>query len=401
MPTGSRRLVLVIFLLFIALGLAHSVLGPAWPAMRSDFSRPLGDLGVLIAVTASAYFVAGLVAGASTRRFGVGDVVIFALGLCAASALLYAVANGWLGLLVASVGIGFGGGLIDSLLNAYVALKHDARTMNLLHASFGIGATAAPLVVAGFLAGEMTWRAPFVFLMAVELVLLVVGVVVRRGWQTGTSSPADESHEFKTGGVVLGLLGVFVLYVGVEVSAGQWSYSVLTEGRGVGEFAAGLWVAAYWGGLTGGRLMLGILGGRVDAQRVLRTSMVGSLVGAILFWWNPSGLGLVGLPLLGVSFAGIFPTLVALTPAWVGAERTPSVVGQQIAAATVGAAAFPWLAGRWMEASGLERLGPFLLATALAMTALHYVVDRTANGSRSTSLGTAQPTDKPGINPRN
>jgi fucose permease len=106
--------------------------------------------------------------------------------------------------------------------------------------------------------------------------------------------------------------------------------------------------------------------------------MAGTLIGILIFWWDPAGIGALGLPVLGASLAGIFPTLVAMTPSWVGQDRTSTVVGQQIAASTLGAAVLPWIAGRWMDAAGLERLGPFLFVGAVLMTLLHLYVDRLA-----------------------
>lgn len=372
----STRLIAIAFLVFISLGLSSGVLGVAWPSMRSDFARPLADLGTLLALSTAAYFSAGLLAGRLTARFGIGRLLVVATALGTTSLLGYAIADEWALLLLSSAGVGFTGGLVDSVVNAYVALNYGTRAMNLLHASFGVGATIGPLLVASALARGLSWRSAFFVLAGAELLLLVTVFAVRRQWQTGDRVQISKVRAPGANAAVIGLLGLFVLNVGLEVAAGQWSYSLLTEGRGVAEFAAGVWVAAYWGGLTGGRLALGVIGDRIEPHLVLHLSMVGSVVGTLVFWLDPGGLGIVGLPLIGLSLAGVFPVLVSLTPALVGRDRTPTVVGQQIAAAMVGAASLPWIAGRWMDASGLERLGPFLFGTAVLMALLHLYLHR-------------------------
>lgn len=106
--------------------------------------------------------------------------------------------------------------------------------------------------------------------------------------------------------------------------------------------------------------------------------MVGSIVGALLLWLRLGGLGVVGLPVLGLSLAGIFPTLVTLTPSRVGVGRASAVIGYQIAAASLGGATLPWIAGRFVAASSLESLGPYLLGCTVAMSALHLAVERGA-----------------------
>ena len=272
-------------------------------------------------------------------------------------------------------------GLIDGSINAYVALHRDARTMNLVHAFFGIGATVGPIMIASLLARGLSWRAGYFALAElVQALLIVVALTVVREWPSVADEDDVEARpRAGFGASVATLLGLFVLYVGIEVAAGQWAFSVLTESRGMGEFAAGVWVAVYWGALTGGRLILGAIGHRVRPRTVLHASMVGSIVGSLGFWLDPAGLGEIGLTLLGLSLAGVFPILVALTPSWVGEDRAPIVIGYQIAAAAAGGASIPWLGGVLVNRGGLESIGPFLVAIALVMTAVHWVIDRSSS----------------------
>jgi fucose permease len=252
--------------------------------------------------------------------------------------------------------------------------------MNLLHAFFGVGATVGPLLVASTLARGLSWKVAYFILAGVEALLVIAVLRVRRLWPDAVKDLVSlpDGRSARLGPMVLGLLGMFLLYVGVEITAGQWSYSLLTESRGVGELAAGIWVALYWGGLTGGRLLLGGIGDRVGPRRILQFSMIGSVAGSAFLWADPIGLGVLGLPLLGFSFAGVFPTLVALTPAWVGKQRAQTVIGFQIAAASAGTALMPWVAGLIIDEVGLESLGPYLVALAVLMATLNWVIDRSA-----------------------
>ncbi len=376
---SHRRLLAVAFVLFIALGLSAGVGGVAWPEMRATFGRPVSELGFLIAVGTVGYFASGLLAGVLTQRLGIGNLLTLIAGLGTMCLVGYALTESWIVLLLLAVGLGFTGGMIDGVVNAYVALHHDARAMNLVHAFFGLGATVGPVLVAATLARGLSWRIAYVVLAGVEVLLLAVLLRVRRGWpQVAEPEPkADAPGGFGMG--VAMLLGLFVLYVGIEVAAGNWAYTVLTESRMMAEFSAGVWVSIYWGALTGGRLILGAIGSRVAPRTVLHLSMLGSIAGSILFWLDPAGLGVAGLTLLGFSLAGVFPILVALTPGWVGEERAPAVIGYQISAAAFGGAALPWLAGELIDVWGLEVVGPFLAVVALAMTALHWVIDRSGN----------------------
>jgi fucose permease len=321
-------------------------------------------------------------AGWLTRQFGIGRVLTTVLIMGTVALVGYGLVPNWPLLVSCAVVVGFTGGTVDSVMNAYTALNHDTRTMNLLHAFFGIGATGGPLLVASILARGLSWKVAYFVLAVAEAVLVVTVIRVRAAWpgSAGALAAISGSHPGRLAPMVLGLLGMFLLYVGIEITAGQWAYSLLTEGRGVGEFAAGIWVALYWGGLTGGRLLLGVIGDKVAPRTILQLSMIGSIGGTVFFWLDPAALGVVALPVLGFSFAGVFPTMVALTPAWVGKERAETVIGFQIAAASAGTALMPWMAGRIISASGLEALGPFLVALAVAMAALNWLIDRRASG---------------------
>jgi hypothetical protein len=105
---------------------------------------------------------------------------------------------------------------------------------------------------------------------------------------------------------------LFFAYTGLEVTAGQWTYSLFTEARGIAAGAAGVWIAIYWAALIAGRVVSGALPGRLAANSLLRIGTLGALAGALLIWWDPGmGAGPAGLAALGFALAPIFPTLIA------------------------------------------------------------------------------------------
>ena len=91
---------------------------------------------------------------------------------------------------------------------------------------------------------------------------------------------------------------------------------------------------------------------------------------AVLGWASGPAHGAVGLPVLGLGLAAVFPTLVALTPARVGAGRAARVIGLEVAAAALGGGVLPGLMGLVLDARGLGALGPLLVGTALVLLVL-------------------------------
>ena len=94
--------------------------------------------------------------------------------------------------------------------------------------------------------------------------------------------------------------------------------------------------------------------------------MVGAAVGAAILWAGGQAAP-VGLLAAGLALSVVFPLLMLRTPQRVGAHRAASAVGWQTAAAAIGAAAGPALAGVVLGRFGIGAYGPVVLAMALAL----------------------------------
>ncbi len=89
-------------------------------------------------------------------------------------------------------------------------------------------------------------------------------------------------------------------------------------------------------------------------------------------------IGNLGLLVVGLGMSAVFPTLIAVTPSRVGAARAPTAIGFQVAGAALGAVALAVAFGVLAVHAGLEVLGPVLVGSALALTALCGVLERVA-----------------------
>jgi fucose permease len=104
----------------------------------------------------------------------------------------------------------------------------------------------------------------------------------------------------------------------------------------------------------------------------LRLCIVSIALGAALLWLNlASGLSFLGLALMGLAAAPIFPLLIATTPERLGEAHTANGVGFQIAAAVLGQSLLPSLVGMLAQHHDLEIVGPALLTTALLLLGLY------------------------------
>ncbi|WP_195210369.1 MFS transporter [Actinomarinicola tropica] len=366
------------FAAFIGLGLPEATLGVTWPSIRSEMDRPLSALGLLLGSLTVGYLPASVLSGRIVSRVGAGRMLAGASAVYVASLSLYLFGPTFPFLVLGSLLGGVAAGAIDPGINAHFAVHHGTRAMNLLHASFGIGATGGPFIATVVLDAGGSWRIPYAVYLLVQAGLLLAFLVTRDDWMArpqeddvdvvSTTADGQLRHGLASPVVVLSVLSFFV-YTGLEVGAGVLAFSLLTEGRGMEDRAAGLWATSFWAGVTAGRALLGVVGRDLRAETVMTGGIVGALVSTALIWVDPGGAGAVGFPLLGLSLAGVFPSLVLLTPRRVGAARTADVVGLQFSVAAIGASGLPAAIGVLAEAD-LERVGPSLLALAVVLAVL-------------------------------
>jgi fucose permease len=399
---------------FVVLGLPDGMLGTAWPSMRVTFGAPVGDLGlILLLATAGSVLVTAFV-GTLIRRLGVPALLVTASSCAAVGYAGFALAPG-LGLVLGmAVLTGAAAGLMDAGLNTAVALSGRTRLLNLLHGAYGVGTALGPLVVtAAILTGS--WRPAYLALTGLDLVL--AGCWLRHRRQAGpppapstpaqtapsapgpASAPAGAAPVGKApavppssgpqwsrrryGWVVATGMGVFFLYTGLEVGAGQWEASFCRGHLNLSETATGLATFGYWGTLTAVRIALALVPRPVPPRLVVRYGSVLAVAAAAIIWWQPgTAVTVLAFAVLGGALAGVFPALISLTPARIGERRAQHVIAWQVGAAAAGGAGISALIGLIIGARGLAVLGPSLTVLAMLVVASELVLSRLAPVAR-------------------
>ena len=381
----SNAALIAVLAAFVVLGLPEGILGTAWPDIRTEFGRTNSGLAVLLAGFTVGYTISSAASGHLTDRLGTSRVLRVAISTSAAGVAALLASPGFAWMVAAYVVLGLGNGTIDSVANAWTALARGPRAMGLLHAAFGVGATVGPVLSAGLIAAGTSWRWPFMVLIAGQ------GLALALVWANRGSYGRDPQHVHdETRGAVsiqpsrwmlpLMLLW-FGVYVGVEVAVGQWSFTLLTEDRGVSDGLAGALVSAYWGGLTVGRLGLGVLGHKLEPARLMAAASALAIISVGFLWGDPAGLGAVGLPITGLAFAPMFPVMVNRTPVMLGPDRSNRAVGYQLAASSLGFVTTPLLIGVLSDHHGIGVAPPVAFAAVVALAGVWAAVASTARRS--------------------
>ena len=167
------------------------------------------------------------------------------------------------------------------------------------------------------------------------------------------------------------------MYVGIELGAGQWSFTRLTADGSLTDAIAGLAVFLYWSALAAGRVGLALFGDRIGAARLFDLSVGGAIVSAAAFWLLPAPFAaLVALPCIGAPLSVFVPLPLYLTPRRVGRAAAPRAIGYQVASGMIGGAVLPAGIGVVMQSGGVSTLGLCLSALAVALGGLHVAIRR-------------------------
>lgn len=377
--TRARALVLLLlsYVAFISLGLPDGLLGVAWPSIRATHGLPLDALGTLLIAITAGYVSSSFANGPLLARMNLGVLLALSAGATATSLIGYTLAPSWPGLVSFGVLAGLGAGAIDASLNTFVAKRYSARTLNMLHAFFGLGTTVGPLIMTSVLLAQLPWQRGYVLVAGAQIALAFCFVATRALWpsaEAATTAPTiDTASVASTLRLPAAWLGIaaFAVYVGVEASAGAWIYTYLMEARGLAISTAGTGVSLFWGGLMCGRVAFGLLPGTRQPARLLRVCVGGVVAAAtVLILAHGASATLGAVAGLGFASGPIFPSLIATTPVRVGAEHTANTVGFQVAAAALGQSLLPAGVGVLAQRLGLEVVPWSIFVAALVVFAI-------------------------------
>jgi fucose permease len=394
----------IAYFAFIMLGMNASILNIAWEYMRETFNLELGSLGIILAAGTIGYMTGAFINGRLLAELGsVGKLLVVGALLTLTGLAGYTFAPSWLVLLLVAFIASMGGGIIDAGLNTFLSANYGVVAMNWLHACFGIGATIAPLLVTFTVETlDQSWRTSYATLLGLQIIVIILLLLTLSQWsirkqqspdgavqESPTDNPAGIRETLAAPLVLLGML-LFILYGGVEIGTGQLANSLMTEGRGISETTASYWVSIYWGTFTIGRILSGFVAMRISVRSLIRVSMIGIIVGSLLFWLNIDGkTGFIGLAVLGFMQAPLFATITSDTPRRVGSRYAPNAIGFQLAMAGVGGTLISGIAAWSADIfNNLEVIG---FAIAFVSIALYVLYEWSVR--RETQLGRPLPED--------
>lgn len=366
-------ILVVIYVVFISLGLPDSLFGVAWPVLGAEFGLPTGFASVYSTIVGICTGGASFVAGFVIRKFGTPIVSLVSIVLTAVGLIGISLSpNIWVMIFFAIV-LGYGAGAIDTGLNNYVSLHYKAQHMNWLHCFWGIGVTASPMIMSVFLSGDTgSWRNGYRVVAALELLIGVLVLFALKKWRSLDTIAIEEPTEkkdktaekpyiFKMRGIVPSILSLG-FYCSMEFMLGTWGASYFVNVFSLGADIAARYVSMYFGGIMLGRFLTGFASMKFGDKTIIRTGLGIMLCGFAVFIFQYKPLMFPALLLIGVGCGPIFPSILHLVPERFGSKFSADVTGFHMGGAYAVGFAVQMTFG-FVAAATTFRIMPFVLIT--------------------------------------
>lgn len=330
-------ILVVIYIVFISLGLPDSLFGAAWPVVHKDFGIQESFASLYGIITGACVGGVSFIAGKVIRKFGTPLVTFVSTLLTVLGLFIMSASPNIVVMMLGAVVLGYGAGVIDTALNNFVSLHYKAQHMNWLHAFWGIGVTISPLILSLFLSGETgSWRNGYRVIALLQLSIAVIIAISLKKWRTvketeTTEETSDENKKslieiLKIKGVLTSLLSQG-LYCSMEFLIGTWGASFLVHIHTLQPDEAAKWISLYFCGITVGRIISGFISIKASDNTMIRSGIATSFVGIILLALPVGKISLLGLLLIGVGFGPIFPSILHSVPDRFGKEYSADITG--------------------------------------------------------------------------
>jgi FHS family L-fucose permease-like MFS transporter len=386
--TRNRYMVYLVLFMFFVISLITNALGPILPDIIRSFHVSLSAAGLLIFSFFIAYGVMSIPAGFLVERFKEKPVMIAALAATMLGSLGFAVhpvyGSAMVSLFVIGAGMATLQVAINPLLRTAGGEEHFAFNEVLAQLLFGCASFISPQIYSYLVLNlsstsrvsspvltvlrritpvALPWVSLYWIFAAVGFAA-VVSVLMSRfpRVQHSAEERLGTLQIYKTLAqkplVWLYFSAIFA-YVGCEQGTANWLSQFLSQYHNVDPHTTGAQVVSwFWGLMTAGCLVGGMLLRVFDSRRVLIAAASGALVSLALALFGSGPLVLFAFPTVGFFASVMWPILISLALNSV-AEYHGSFTGI-LATGIVGGAVMPVIIGRIGDQFGL-RNGMLLL----------------------------------------
>ena len=347
-PRGWAVVASAFLSMFVVYGVVYSF-GTFFDSMAEDFGTGKGATALMFSITTAWYFGLGLVSGRIADRVGPRPVLVVAAVVLGVALLLTSrVQTIWLGYITYGIGVGIAVACAYVPMVAAVGgwfLRRRTTALGVAVAGIGVG-TLVVAPISERLIDAHGWRTTYVVLgIGGTCLLLVASLGASRPPVTIVQEPVALGRVIRERAFV-------ILYVTTALmSASLFTPFVFIKSyatdRGIDDGPAAALVGVIGASSVIGRLVLGGLGARLGATRLMQLSFI-VMTASFVLWLTASDsyarLAVFAV-VMGVAYGGFIALMPAVTAGLFGTVGLGAILGALYTAAAVGGLAGPPVIG--------------------------------------------------------
>lgn len=363
-------LLIIIYFIYIGLGVPDSTVGSAWPSIYTELNFPISYANFVTVLISLFTIVASMTSARFINKFGTGVVTAVSTLLTALALLGFSLSSSIIAFCLLAIPLGLGAGAIDNALNSYIAVRYNSVHMSILHSFYGVGVSISP-VLFSIAIKNADWRVGYQWIFALQMALVTIAFCSLPLWNKIKKKEMETDTEIipvtlsfksmaKCSAIRIGWL-VFFLTVGLEFTCGTWANAYFVNTLKLSKDSSALILSLYYVGITTGRLVSGLLATRLKPKTIIFSGYGVIFLGIFIFFLPipPTAKG-ASLFLIGFGNGPAFPNLSYLTPRFFGKSNSQSIMGTQMAVSNFGILVVPPIFGFIAEFFGTGFLPIFL-----------------------------------------
>ena len=399
-PKNKWRLGAICLMVF-SQGINDSAPGALIPYMEKDYNIGYAVVSQIFISNALGFILAAPLVQAMELRFGRSRSYMIA-GTLIAIGNIAIISKPPFPVVVASFFLlGFGMAMNLAMNNVFCAnLVNGTVILGLMHGSYGVGGTIAPLIATAMVSRGIRWS--YFYLVPLCLFLVSIGFA---GWcfwtyerdappqvltvstETALRPVAQEGRTtkaqllkraVKNRTTLLGALFIFA-YQGAEVSISGWVISFLISYRNGDPAQVGYVTAGFWAGITIGRFLLVQPATKIGERKAVYAFTLGAGVFQLLVWLVPNVIGnAVAVSLVGLLLGPVYPCATIIFSRLVPRNIQMSSLSFIASMGSSGGAVAPFLTGLLAQRLGTVVLHPICIGLYVVMELSWTLLPRTA-----------------------
>ena len=178
----SKKFLYLIIFSYAIEGLVENTFATAWPSISSALHINISHIGIVISIYYICSSVSCILTSGIRKKLGTNYTSILSLAFYILAYIIMFFAKGVAPLMLGVVALGFGVGITEVNTDSYVIKAYDAKWDSFMHAFWGVGSFAAPLILGFSLYLTSSYHLSLVFVLIICLITVFVFIIYKRAW---------------------------------------------------------------------------------------------------------------------------------------------------------------------------------------------------------------------------